>query len=191
LDGFVVKNLEELEFLREHSCKREFIFDYTMYGFNSYAKEQFKEFGINYDTLPVELNARELTALPTENSELVVYGYLPMMVTAQCLHKTISGCDKKEVSLKIKDRLKNEFSVKNYCMLCYNRIYNFKPLSLLTVKEQVDKIAPKSIRLDFTLESVEEVDLIARKFVQAYKYNNQHLEELSDFTRGHLKRGVE
>lgn len=190
LDGFVVKNLEELEFLKEHGCKKAILFDYTMYGFNTYAKEQFKEFGVSYDTLPIELNARELMELPTDNSELVAYGYLPMMVTAQCLHKTISGCDKKEVSLKIKDRLKNEFPVKNYCMLCYNRIYNVKPLSLLRVKDQVDKIGPRSIRLDFTLESVEEVSIIAEKFVQAYKYNNK-AEELANFTRGHFKRGVE
>ncbi len=191
LDGFVVKNLEELEFLREHGCKKAFLFDYTMYGFNAYSKEQFEEFGVSYDTLSVELNARELEELSTENSELVVYGYLPMMVTAQCLHKTISGCDKKEVTLKLKDRLKNEFPVKNYCMFCYNKIYNFKPLSLLNVKKQVDRIAPRSVRLDFTLELIEDIAPIARKFVQVYKYNDQNVEELSDFTRGHFKRGVE
>lgn len=191
LDGFIIKNLEELEFLKEKSSKKSFIFDYSMYGFNSYAKEQFKEWGVSYDTLSVELNARELDKISTENSELLVYGYIPMMVTAQCLHKTISGCDKKEVELKIKDRLKNDFPVKNYCMLCYNRIYNMKPLSLLTVKDQVDKISPRSVRLDFTIETVEDVKKIAEKFVQAYKFDQKELEEISDFTRGHFKRGVE
>ena len=42
-------------------------------------------------TLPVELNARELSDAGVRG-ELIVYGYLPMMVSAQCVKKTMEGC---------------------------------------------------------------------------------------------------
>ena len=72
----------------------------------------------------------------------------------------------------LKDRYGNEFPVQNYCKFCYNRIYNCKPLSLLTKKEEVQKIGAGTIRLDFTIENIQE----ARKrliCVDCHKKNHQ------------------
>ena len=79
----------------------------------------------------------------------------------------------------------------NRCKFCYNKIYNCKPLSLLSVKKEVDRILPSAIRLDFTLESVKEVTEILTKFIQAYQKGILFSEEPFAFTRGHLKRGIE
>lgn len=49
-----------------------------------------KAYGASRVTLPVELNARELSDAGVRG-ELIVYGYLPMMVSAQCVKKTMEG----------------------------------------------------------------------------------------------------
>ena len=45
------------------------------------------------DTVPYELNEREIGKRDNTNSEMVVYGYLPMMVSAQCVQKNLNGCN--------------------------------------------------------------------------------------------------
>lgn len=196
IDGFVVKNLDELSFLREKFKETSHILpvrlDSSMYGFNRESIHVFEqEWQAERVTLPLELNSKELSKIADEKSELVVYGYLPMMVSAQCTMKNLKGCSHAPGLLTLTDRYKNEFTIKNRCKFCYNKIYNCKPLSLLTVKKEVDWIAPYSVRLDFTLESVNEAIEILRKFIRAYRENAVFQEELSEFTRGHFKRGIE
>lgn len=192
IDGFVVKNLDELSFLREKCCTLPVRLDSSMYGFNRESLSVFEqEYHAEQVTLPLELNGRELSWIADEKSELVVYGYLPMMVSAQCTVKNLKGCHHTPELLTLTDRYKNEFIIKNRCKFCYNRIYNCKPLSLLSVKKEVDRIAPCSVRLDFTLESVKEVTEILSKFIRAYRGNILFTEEPCIFTRGHFKRGIE
>ena len=47
-------------------------------------------------TAPLELNYNELREVGLESSELVVYGHVPMMVSAQCVTKTVAGCRKEK-----------------------------------------------------------------------------------------------
>lgn len=197
LDGFVVRNLDELCFLikkrKENKERRVLIrLDSTLYGFNSESMQVFeKQWKVEFVTLPLELNGKELAQIADQKSELTVYGYLPMMVSAQCTMKNSKGCHQQSGSLTLTDRYHNEFIIKNRCKFCYNKIYNCKPLSLLSAKKEVDRIAPYAIRLDFTLESVKEVTEILSKFIQAYREDILFSEEPFAFTRGHLKRGVE
>ncbi|MCX4268586.1 MAG: DUF3656 domain-containing protein [Lachnospiraceae bacterium] len=196
IDGFVVRNLDELSFVREKNRERKesvsIRFDSTLYGFNSESMRVFEEqWKAEWITLPLELNGKELAQIADQKSELIVYGYLPMMVSAQCIMKNKKGCKKQAGILTLTDRYHNEFIVKNRCKFCYNKIYNCKPLSLLSAKKEVDRIAPAAVRLDFTLESVAEMTEILSKFIQAYRKNRIFLEEPFAFTRGHLKRGVE
>ena len=71
-----------------------------------------------------KLNYNELREVGLESSELVVYGHVPMMVSAQCVTKTVSGCRKEKGILVMKDRYQKEFFVKNNCDYCYN-FYNY------------------------------------------------------------------
>jgi len=196
IDGFVVKNLDELSFLREKFKETSYILpvrlDFSMYGFNRESMTVFEqEWQAEQVTLPVELNNQELSQIADKKSELVVYGYLPMMVSAQCMVKNLKGCNHTSGLLKLTDRYKNEFIIKNRCKFCYNRIYNCKPLSLLCRKKEVDLVAPHSVRLDFTLESAEEVTKILYEFIQAYREDVVFTKEPYEFTRGHWKRGIE
>ncbi len=192
ITGFLVRNLDEFAYLKEKNCVLPIRLDYSVYEFNHYAKRELHSYyPIQMATLPIELNSRECSELADKMSELLVYGYLPMMTTAQCMVKTIRECSHNREKVSLKDRYGNEFPVQNYCKFCYNRIYNCKPLSLLTKKEEVQKIGAGTIRLDFTIENIQEAIEITEKFISVYRKNSVSEEELEDFTRGHFKRGIE
>ena len=50
------------------------------------------QFNLKAGTAPVELNSWELEELGIQEMELVVYGYLPVMVSAGCVRKNTFGC---------------------------------------------------------------------------------------------------
>lgn len=197
ITGFVVKNYEELTYLRGKKCPLPVRLDYTVYAYNERAMKLFEDYtasgdmAMEYTTLPVELNSRELRRLAKPYSELLVYGRIPMMVSVQCVRQNTKGCQKTPELLTITDRYKNEFPVKNQCKFCYNRIYNCKPLSLLSKKKEVFDIAPGAVRLDFTTETVQEAVEITESFIKVYKRGFSFAEEPWDFTRGHFNRGIE
>lgn len=64
--------------------------------------------GITLSTVPVELNERELEKRGVTGEELIVYGRLPMMVSANCVYNTKFGCDRKKGGqlIYIEDRKK-------------------------------------------------------------------------------------
>lgn len=182
-DGFLLRSLEESEYLKEKKVKGARIFDYGLYGMNDYAEEMLLSLGADELTWPVELNSRELGKLKIPG-ELLIYGRLPMMVTAQCLHQGTEGCDKKAGVLMLKDRMGKEFPVKNHCRFCYNTIYNAAPVSLAGMEAQIGNLKPLSVRLQFTTETEAQVRSVIRSFGQAEPFQGE-------FTRGHFKRGVE
>lgn len=191
IDGAVIKNLEEFAFLRECGFDKPIVADHTIYTFNKEALEFWDKSGIAHDTAPIELNSRELKERGCENSELIVYGYLPMMVSAQCIKKTLSGCDRTPETLYLKDRYQKEFCVKNQCAYCYNTIYNCQPLVLLDNDKEIRNLHPKALRLNFTIEPAGQVHDIAKAFIDRFIYNRNPLAKFDSFTRGHFKRGVE
>ena len=68
--------------------------DYGIYTMNhraeDFVREMAPELSMRF-TLPVELNSRELEARDSRERELLVYGSIPVMVTAQCIRKTVEG----------------------------------------------------------------------------------------------------
>lgn len=200
-DAYLFRNTESLLYFAELGLTEDkaFATDSSMYVFNSEAAEELsayipdniRENHVSF-TLPSELNGRELESLSktvrakfqvNENEpglELVVYGRVPMMVSAQCINKTVHGCDKQEKLLMLKDRKDAEMPVKNCCRFCYNLIYNAVPTMLYDMPEVRERIKPDAIRYDFTTESAGEViDILKGIPLKA-----------GSFTRGHLKRGV-
>ncbi len=192
LDGVYCKNMEEIGFLREISYSGEHRLDYNMYTMNQLSISYWKEQGFDAYTLPVELNAKELQALGGGESELVVYGYLTLMTTAQCMHKNFQKCDKQPSVLFMEDRYHKQFRIRNHCGYCYNTIENSLPLSLITNTKEIRAIAPKRLRLIFTGEHKKEVARITDAFSQQFILENKHsVNPVTEFTRGHFKRGIE
>ena len=147
------------------------------------------EYGADRKTIPVVLNGREITERGG-NDEMIIYGYLPMMVSANCIKKTTEGCTGKPELLFLKDRKGKEMPVRNQCRFCYNTIYNESPMSLLGLSEEVERFEPSVLRLNFTIEDRIETEKILTAFHAEYM-EGRKAAPLANFTRGHFKRGVE
>lgn len=189
-DGVLVRNMESYMFLQDMGYEGDIVLDHHMYQFNNQSKEFWNARGIHSFTAPIELNFRELAKLGVEEDELVVYGYLPMMVSAQCVVKTTKGCKKKPEELTITDRYHMDFRVCNRCDYCYNVIYNTAPLSLIDQKAEIEGLSVKALRLSFTKESGDMVHKLVREFEDVYLKGEPCKEPDYEFTRGHFKRGV-
>ena len=109
LDAVVIKDIDELGFLKASGWDIPLIADHSLYSWNREARGFWKSQGILRDTLPLELNSRELSRLGCGESELVAYGYLPLMTTAGCLHKTVERCDRRPVRRTLADRYQKNF----------------------------------------------------------------------------------
>ncbi len=190
-DGFLVRNLESVGYIKNHGLVGDKIIDHTLYSFNKESRRVYKEWANSLDTIPLELNDKEILSRGYENSEFVIYGYLPMMITAGCLKKNVIACDGRFFNIKLQDRLNKTFVVKNYCKYCYNIIYNSSPLSLLDKAEEIKYMGIRDFRLAFTTENKDTVLEIAKRFVEVYVNNAKKVKNIDDFTRGHYKRGVE
>lgn len=190
MDGVLVRNYESYAFVREKAPSLPIVVDCNMYEFNHQAKEFWKEQNVAGLTAPLELNYRELRELGIREMELIVYGYLQMMVSAQCIRKTTEGCTKVPGFLKMTDRKNKEFTVKNCCDYCYNVIYNAKPFSLLDQTEEIAMLSPKALRLHFTLEGKEETNRILTYFEDVFLKKKRINPPEGTFTRGHFKRGI-
>jgi len=193
-DALLVRSLEEVDFLKDQGIIMPMIFDYNMYSMNQTAVQEMYRLGAETLTLPLELNSHELEELSgrgAKRSELIVYGYLPAMVSAQCITKTVKGCSHTPELLWLKDRMKKELPVKNHCRFCYNTIYNPTPLSMIGQSRLVKRLDPGVLRLQFTIETPEQIETIIDAYAAEYLHGQSVKDPLADFTRGHFKRGVE
>ncbi len=186
---FMVRNADEIGYLRRKGIYR-FYTDYSVYAFNRSAAETLSELGAGRITLPYELNYKELRNYSVPNAELIVYGRIPLMISANCLNRTTGSCDGKEKTLILRDRLEKDFPVVNVCNYCYNIIYNNLPLSLLGVSQKVKQLNLQSVRLSFTTENGRETGEILEQYCSAFRNDNEIMEE-KPYTRGHFNRGVE
>lgn len=192
LDGIMVRSLDEIAFLKKWGNESwKIVSDSNLYTYSNEAAEYFYHLGMMQDTIPVELNRKEILRRENSRSEMIIYGRLPLMITAQCIHKNTLGCMHQPDVLTLKDRYSVHFPVKNFCPECYNVIYNSLPVCLFKEDATVKKIAPAAVRLSFTTETEEETEQILTIYGDIYK-NGGILGQLPmKCTNGHFKRGVE
>ena len=190
-DELVIRSMEEVGFLKEAGVSIPMVFDSGMYVMNHLALFQMMRLGASRLTLPLELNSRELEDLGCRRAELIGYGYLPAMVSAQCIMRTVSGCKKTPGLLMMKDRTGKELPVKNHCRFCYNTIYNPSPLSLLGQEKMVERLDPAVLRLSFTIETPQQVGAVIDAYADHFLRGQDTPSPIAEFTRGHMKRGVE
>ena len=192
LDGIMVRSLDEIAFIKEWGNENwQMVSDSNLYTYSNEASEYFYRLGMMQDTIPVELNRKEILRRENSRSEMIIYGRLPLMITAQCIHKNTLGCMHQPKVLNLKDRYSVHFPVKNFCSECYNVIYNSLPVCLFKEDVTVKKIAPAAVRLSFTTETEEEAEQILTIYGDIYK-NGGILGQLPmECTNGHFKRGVE
>ena len=177
-EGFVVKNYEELYLIENLFTGKKVILDHNMYTFNDVSKSAFFEHGVSGDTVPLELNSREIMHRNNIGSQMIVYGYYPLMTTANCVHKNTKGCDKKQKLIYLKDRYNKSFAVCNNCKECYNTIYNSLPTMLTKNIGKLKEAGIRSFRYSFTIETPKQIKAVMD-------------DKVAEYTNGHYKRGVE
>ena len=177
-EGFVVKNYEELYLTENLFTDKKIILDHNMYTFNDVSKSAFFEHGVSGDTVPLELNSREIMHRNNTGSQMIVYGYYPLMTTANCVHKNTKGCDKKQKLIYLKDRYNKSFAVCNNCKECYNTIYNSLPTMLTKNISKLKEAGIRSFRYSFTIETPKQIKAVMD-------------DKVAEYTNGHYKRGVE
>lgn len=177
-EGFVVKNYEELYLTENLFTGKKVILDHNMYTFNDVSKSAFFEHGVSGDTVPLELNSREIMHRNNIGSQMIVYGYYPLMTTANCVHKNTKGCDKKQKLIYLKDRYNKSFAVCNNCKECYNTIYNSLPTMLTKNIDKLKEAGIRSFRYSFTIETPKQIKAVMD-------------DKVAEYTNGHYKRGVE
>lgn len=177
-EGFVVKNYEELYLTENLFTGKKVILDHNMYTFNDVSRSVFFEHGVSGDTVPLELNSREIMHRNNIGSQMIVYGYYPLMTTANCVHKNTKGCDKKQKLIYLKDRYNKSFAVCNNCKECYNTIYNSLPTMLTKNISKLKEAGIRSFRYSFTIETPKQIKAVMD-------------DKVAEYTNGHYKRGVE
>lgn len=189
-DGFLVRTLDVLAFLQAEGYTQPMISDDGFYAYNRRAGEFLTELGIDRRTLPSELNSSELNLLKAPDTELILYGRLPLMFTAQCLRKNTSGCTGIPSVLALRDRKHMEFPVRTRCTECCNVIYNSVPLDLFPCKKEIRRLQPSRLRIAFTVEEADEVKEILNTY-REFLSDGSESGKSGSGTRGHFRRGVE
>lgn len=195
ISGFVLRNLEEYFYIRSFDDSffhKDFIFDSGIYCYNKRTRSYLETLNPVLIHYSGELSGAELENLEIENGELDIYGYIPVMLTANCIKKTMNQCNKHsgKEEYYLKDHADNLLRVVNVCRFCYNVIYYPQPLSLLGDVFAVRKLNPASLRLNFTFESKKEMQKILNIFTCNNECNSGRYKDIELFTRGHFRKGV-
>ena len=111
--------------------------------------------------------------------ELMIYGHLPMMVSANCIQRTSARCDHGNRILELRDRMGKDMPVRCYCTYCYNQIFNAEPLVLYDLPDEVRALQPQCLRYDFSVEPAAVVRQVLEGAVPR------------SMTRGHFRHGIE
>lgn len=208
-DALLVRNLDEAmlleDFFTAHPELKARIrrnFDYTVYGYNQEAIRALALLGADGLTYPIELTYHECRKLREKLRsgaagargtdadadsiglgelpfELMVYGHLPMMVSANCIQRTSARCDHGNRILQLRDRMGKDMPVRCYCTYCYNQIFNAEPLVLYDLPDEVRALQPQCLRYDFSVEPAAVVRQVLEGAVPR------------SMTRGHFRHGIE
>lgn len=189
IKGFIVSNIGDFELFKKYSKDYEFIGNYTLNVFNNNTMEEYRKLGLSRITLSRELNQeliKEMLANANINTEMIVYGNLPLMASSYCFlgetNKCYPNCGtncKKNNKYYLKDRLGFNFRVVPNSIETVTLICNSKTLSVSTKDLPVN-----FVRLDILDESINEINEAVDK-----AYNREKLEGLQ-YTNGNLYREV-
>lgn len=159
--------------------------DFGLNIYNSQALRLFKDFGLKSATLSFEMRLEQIRQISKPlDSELIVYGRLPLMITENCIVKCSTGlCNCTNFS-GITDRNGFTFPVVK-AFGCRNILLNSQKLFLADRKNDYENIGIWGARLSFTTENASECAIIT----ESYMNKNDYIP--SGFTRGLYYRGVE
>lgn len=179
IHGFLVASMDGWERIKERH--KPVVWDYGLNVMNQATVDWLmrREKALTY--MPsLELKYGELKGLDLRCGELLVYGHVNVMTTANCVRKSLEGCRINQGHrLSVKDRKGMLVPVVTNCVLCYNSLYNGEPLYLDDKRASFKALGAKFYRYDFLHEGEEEIKAIMGGGAP------------KSYTRGHYNKGVE
>ena len=207
LDGLLARNIEELAFLSSIHADFDVVCDYGLYAWNDLAVREFKDAAANNNlkisemSVPLELTRHEIKDLVSNLDDTVmstiVYGYIPMMITANCLNKTLKSCTDRKGDFclgesSIVDRQNHVLPYSFNCRYFMNIIWNALPISLhKQLKEIIKDGSCKHLRVDLTVEDAEDCIKVLSFYDEALLRGVFDGEPVHEYTTGHYKRVTE
>ena len=163
IKGFVISHISQLEQVSHFNL--ELIANYNLNTYNSISIKNLEKHNFSSYTSSVELDKDEINKLNKTskiNSEVIVYGKIPVMTNGYCYlgrsNKCYENCDRKcenNSKFYLKDRMNFNFRIIPDNTSTITTIYNSKILSV-----KYDDIICNSIRIDILDEPFEEIQKI-------------------------------
>ena len=159
--------------------------DFGLNIFNSHSLRVMQDLGLVSQTLSFELRLSEIRDMSKSmDTELIIYGRLPLMVTKNCIVKTSMGVFACDNFSGIMDKTGANFPVvKEFG--CRNVVLNSKKLYMADKLDELSGIGLWGLRLAFTTENAKECAAVYKSYLGLGDY------EHGNFTRGLYYRGVE
>lgn len=191
-DGFLVRNLGILYYLRKNFANKSMIIDYPINVFNRLTMDYFLGFSQRV-TLSPELTLKEINDLSRFGpSECIVHGFFPLMISE---HDIIGGLfpGKRPEHIFLKDEKGFEFQVMTDM---HNRTYvmNSRELCLLDHVPEILKSNVSGLRIEARTYVAEMTGKITRDYREAIDdaaYGKERGRKCAgEYTTGHYFRGV-
>ena len=159
--------------------------DFGLNVFNSLSMEVIRQAGFMSATASFELRLAQIKELSkTIDTEMIVYGRLPLMVSNQCIMRRSAGKCVCQTPGEMSDRMGSVFPVvKEFG--CRNVIYNAHKLYLADKATDLYDAGLWGFRMMFTTESARECIEVAKGYMGISDYQPNVL------TRGLYYRGVD
>ena len=159
--------------------------DFGLNAFNSYTLGVLKDAGFLSATASFELRLTQIKAMAKPlDTELIIYGRLPLMVSDQCIIRHSAGRCACQTPGQLADRMGSVFPVVRE-FGCRNVIYNAHKLYLADKRDDLYALGLWGLRMLFTTESPRECVEVAKGYLGITDYKPNVL------TRGLYYRGVD
>ena len=168
-------------------CGMELRGDFGLNIYNSRSMEVCKKLELQSVLLSFEMTLPQIRDVSKcVDTELLVYGRMPLMVTENCIMKNSTGqCICRQGPQKLVDRTGAEFPIIHDGRSCRSVLLNGKKLSLLDRQEDLHRLGLWGLRLYFTTENSREVDRVLRDYLNHAPF------EPGSCTRGLYLRGLD
>ena len=159
--------------------------DFGLNAFNSYTLRVLQDAGFISATASFELRLSQIKAMAKPiDTELIIYGRLPLMVSDQCIIRQSAGRCNCQTPGQLSDRMGSVFPVvKEFG--CRNVIYNAHKLYLADKRDDLYALGLWGLRMLFTTDSPRECVEVAKGYLGLTDYKPNVL------TRGLYYRGVD
>lgn len=166
--------------------QKKYYADYRFNVFNSKSLDALNN--LSCVTLSPELTINEIKVIKKPvDTELIVYGRIPLMTFENCPVKAHSKCDGQKVYNELVDRKNERFPL--MCGVgCFCELLNSKPIFMADKISDLLDMDISFLRLDFTIEDEEECKKIIDTYQMALDGKEVNPLKENTFTRGHFYR---